>query len=184
MPRPGPSSPEDTDPGSLPPGFAYIGLVAGLFSLVLGIQSLRQDWARYERIGRFSEWIPVPAQWLKVGVRRDTSGAPGEYYPDVLYDYRRNGESIWGWRLSYEEGPQSREAWEKRLEGYRQGDSLTAWVHPRLAGEAVVEKRHDGFFGLYAKAAAGVLFCLAGVALIGAGGWSSLTRFRQASPKK
>jgi hypothetical protein len=177
MSRPGFSEDEEAG-GSLPPGFSYIGLVAGVFALVLGLKSLRQDYQRYDRVGRFSEWESVPASWIQVSVRRDTSGALGEYYPDVLYDYRKEGKSVWGWRYSYEETPQSKEFWERRLSNFKKGDSLTVWIHPRLDGESLVEKQNDGLWGLFFKALAGVAFCLAGTALIGVGGWSALVSWK------
>jgi hypothetical protein len=101
-----------------------------------------------------------------VKVRRDSSGNETQYYPDVLYEYFVDGKSVWGWKLSHEEEPQPRAYWEDRLRGYKEGDTVSAYVHRVDPKDAVLDPRHDGdLHRLVLKIAVGAGFFLAGMAL-------------------
>jgi nitrogen fixation protein len=158
--------PDPRDSGGLPGGVIALSLGAGLLFAWMGLRSANKDYADLKRLTAAESYAATPAHWLKVGVRHDTAGSTEDFYPDVLYEYFVNGESIWGWRLSYEDLPHAKPFWDMRLKPYRVGDTVTVYVSPKDKKEAIVEKRNDGLFRPYLKVAMGLAFAAVGLALL------------------
>jgi hypothetical protein len=153
-----------------------LAVIAGLIILVLGAKSVLQDYDVIHKLTHLdAEYRATPAKWVQVKVRQDTTGG-GEYYPDVLFEYFVEGQSVWGWKLSLEEIAKPEAYWKERLKNYREGDTVTAYVNPKRPtdpNESFVEMRHDGLLRPLLKGAVGVAFCLFGgfLVLVPIGGW-------------
>lgn len=157
----------------MPFGVQLLAVVAGIVIFVMGVESILQDYRAVRKITRLEEsYVKMPARWLQVGVRAD-AGSSSKFYPDVLFEYFPDGKSVWGWRLSLEENPRSREHWEQRLAGYKAGDTVTAYVSPTDPKDSFVEPRTDGVFRYVLKGLVGVGFVVFGGLLVGipTAGW-------------
>jgi hypothetical protein len=174
--RPSASGPEEgpsSGNGSVPFGVQLLAFLAGVVFLLLSGKSVLQDARLVHRMRNLDTYYEaVPATWLKVEVRRDTSGK-NDYYPDVLFDANVRGASVWGWRLSLEEAPADSLTWAKRLAKYRVGDTVTAWVDRQDPKDSFIEKRNDGLQRVFSKAMLGAAFGLFGATLvvIAVAGW-------------
>jgi hypothetical protein len=165
-PQSGPSRDEHDAPSSVPFGVQLLAFLAGLVFLLLSGKSVMQDARLIDRLRNLDAYYePVPARWLKVEVRRDTSGK-SDYYPDVLFDADVHGQSVWGWRLSLEEAPGDSQHWAKRLANYRVGDTVTAWVDRKDPKDSFIEKHNDGLQRVLSKALLGGAFGLFGATLV------------------
>ncbi|HEX2613231.1 MAG TPA: DUF3592 domain-containing protein [Fibrobacteria bacterium] len=152
--------------GSVPFGVQLLAFLAGLVFLLLSGKSVMQDARLIDRLRHLDAYYEaVPATWLKVEVRRDTSGK-SDYYPDVLFDANVHGQSVWGWRLSLEEAPGDSQQWAQRLAKYRVGDTVTAWVDRQDPKNSFIEKRNDGLQRVLSKALLGAAFGLFGATLV------------------
>ena len=140
--RPQNPTPEQrADGATIPFGVRLLALLAGTVFLLLAGKSVMQDYRLYYKLTHLDElYEDAPATWLKVEVRRDASGRD-EFYPDILFDAHVNGTSIWGWRLSLEEGPADSAYWVERLASYHVGDSVTAYVNPDDPKDSFIEKK-------------------------------------------
>lgn len=165
--RPKAPAPEEAPAsGSVPFGVQLLAFLAGAVFLLLSGKSVTQDVRLIHRLRNLDAYYePVPAKWIKVEVRRDTSGK-SDYYPDVLFDANVRGTSVWGWRLSLEEAPGDSLHWAKRLANYRVGDTVTAWVGRENPKDSFIEKRSDGLQRVFSKALLGVAFGLFGATLL------------------
>jgi hypothetical protein len=164
-----PKAPAPEEPpasGSVPFGVQLLAFLAGMVFLLLSGKSVTQDVRLIHRLKNLDAYYePVPAKWIKVEVRRDTSGK-SDYYPDVLFDANVHGASVWGWRLSLEEAPDDSQTWAKRLANYRVGDTVTAWVDRHDPKDSFIEKRNDGLQRVLSKALLGGAFGLFGATLV------------------
>jgi Protein of unknown function (DUF3592) len=125
----------------------------------MGLKSVLQDYRSIHKLTHLDEeYRAIPAKFLLVQTRRDTTTSKEEYYPDIRFEYFVAGKSVWGWRFSWEEEPRSRSYWEKRLERYHAGDTVTAYVNPDDAKDSFVEKKWDNLFRQFLKAAVGLGF--------------------------
>ena len=173
--RPSASGPDEgpSSSGSVPFGVQLLAFLAGMVFLLLSGKSVLQDARLVHRMKNLDAYYePVPAKWIKVEVRRDTSGK-NDYYPDVLFDANVRGTSVWGWKLSLEEAPADSQTWVKRLANYRVGDTVTAWVDRKDPKDSFIEKRNDGLQRVFSKALLGAAFGLFGATLVvlAAVGW-------------
>jgi hypothetical protein len=166
------------DNGRLPAGVMWLSLAAGALFMVMGARSAKQDFLDMHKLLQLSDYQASPAHWLKVELRQDSAGSGEEYYPNVLYEYFVAGRSIWGWRLSYEELPRPKAYWEMRLRPYKVGDTVTVFVHPENAQEAVAEKKSDGLFRPLVKVGMGVIFGIVGLLLFTVPIFGWLNRWR------
>ncbi len=156
--------PDDT--GKIPAGTQILALIAGLVLAVMGLKSMMQDYRIVHRLTHLDQvYRPTPAKFLRVGERRDTSGAVNAYYPDVLYAYSVRGKSVWGWRFSFEEEPRPFWYWQRRLDRYHVGDTVTAYVNPHDPKDSFVEDKHGNLLRPLLKGAVGLGFFLAGAVL-------------------
>lgn len=150
----------------VPFGVRLLALLAGTVFLLLSAKSVMQDYRLYHKLTHLDEiYVPTPATWMKVDVRRDASGAD-DFYPDILFDARVNGESVWGWRLSLEEVPGDSAYWLSRLAAYRVGDTVTAYVNPQDPKDSFIEPKTDGVQRVLSKAVLGAAFGLFGGTLV------------------
>lgn len=166
--RPRTPSPADEPAGNgaVPFGVQLLAFLAGLLFLILATKSVVQDVRLYHKLSNLETvYEAVPATWLKVGIRRDASGSD-EFYPDILFDADVDGRSVWGWRLSLEEGPADSAYWVARLADYRTGDTVTAYVNPRDPEDSFVEPRTEGVQRVLAKVMLGAAFGLFGGTLV------------------
>lgn len=165
--RPQNPSPEQrADGATIPFGVRLLALLAGTVFLLLAGKSVMQDYRLYYKLTHLDElYEDAPATWLKVEVRRDASGRD-EFYPDILFDAHVNGTSIWGWRLSLEEGPADSAYWVERLASYHVGDSVTAYVNPDDPKDSFIEKKSAGMQRILSKGILGLAFGLFGATLI------------------
>jgi hypothetical protein len=171
-----PGSPRAEEPeatGGTPQGVQILAFLCGLVVAYLGFKSTSQDWDTIQKLGHLERFRETPGKFLHVGVRKDTVGHTEDYYPDVLYEYFVDGKSIWGWRLSYEEEPKSREYWEKRLATYAQGATVPVYYNPALPKDSILEKKHEGLYRIWVKMGLGLGFLAAGLllALLPLAGW-------------
>ena len=124
-----------------PAGVRWLALLAGLLIAGLGAKSVLLDYSLINKLTHLDEFYrPLPAKFLKVDVRRDTSGNRNDWYPDVLFEYFVDGKSIWGWRLSYEEEPKPRAYWEERLARYTVGANVPVFY---FAAEPKESKKEE-----------------------------------------
>ena len=151
----------------VPRGVRILAFLCGLLVCWLGLKSARQDWRRIDRLTHLDRLVSAPGKFLRVQVRKDSTGSSEEWYPDVLYEYSVEGKNIWGWRLSFEEEPKPKAYWEQRLQGYAPGTPITVYYDPALPKESIVEKKHDNLFRVWMKLALGTGFLLVGVVLSG-----------------
>jgi len=164
---PTPTSPDSSQSSSTPPGVFVLSVVAGLILIVLGGKSFYYDYLILQKMTHLSqEYQPTPARMLQVRVRRDTTESGDKCYPDVLFEYFVAGKSVWGWRFSYEEEPRHRSYWEKRLQNYHVGDTVTAYVNPLDAKDSFVEKKTDSLLRPGLKAGVAAVFVLFGTLLL------------------
>lgn len=156
-----------------PHGVQTLAFLCGLVVAYLGFKSATQDFRQIRKLHQLDRYIETPGRFLQVKVRRDSLGAPDEFYPDVLYEYFVDGKSIWGWRLSYEDEPRTRKYWEDRLAKYSQGSAVPVYYDTRAPKEAILEKKYDSLYRIWMKLALGAGFLLAGVLLsvLPAAGW-------------
>ena len=138
--------PEEAGGTGSPPGVQILSLLCGLVMAYLGFKSATQDYRRVDKLIHLSRFVETPGKILQSSVRRDSSGAAGAYYPDMLYEYFVEGKSIWGWRLSYEEESRSKTYWEKRLTGYAVGSLAAVYYDPQNPKESILEKKTDRLF--------------------------------------
>jgi len=165
--RPKAPTPEETSSsGSAPLGVRLLALLVGTVFLLMAGKSVVRDFRQYYKLTPLDElYVATPATWLKVEVRRDASGA-ADFYPDVLFDARVDGQSVWGWRLSFEEAPRDSAYWAARLAGYKVGDTVTAFVNPRDPKDAFIEKKSEGVPRIVSKTMLGAAFGLFGATLV------------------
>ena len=159
--------PEPEAAGGVPQGVRVLAFLCGLVVIWLGGLSARDDWARVDKLTHLDRMASAPGRLLKVEVRRDSAGAEKDWYPDVLYEYFIDGKSVWGWRLSYEEEPNSKAYWQERLKGYTVGGPATVYYDPARPKDSILEKKHDGLYRVWMKMALGGGFLLAGLLMAG-----------------
>jgi hypothetical protein len=166
------ASPETDTPAGTPLGVQFLSFLCGLVVAYLGCKSAWQDYRHMDKLSHLERFVATPAHFLQVRVRQD-SASSGDYYPDVLYEYFVDGKSIWGWRLSYEEEPKSRDYWEKRLAGFSTGGAIQAFYNPADPKDSILEKRHESLYRTALKLGLGMIFVLAGalLAILPAAGW-------------
>jgi hypothetical protein len=181
-PAAGDSEPRESRDAGVPSGVIWLSLGAGLLFSWMGLRSADKDYADVKRLQSVHTYAATQARWLKVAVRHDSAGSDEDYHPDVLYEYFVNGESIWGWRLSYEDLPHAKNFWDMRLKPYRVGDTVTAYVSPMDKKEAVIEKRNDGMFRPYLKVAMGLAFAGIGFLLLSIPVWTGMASLRKQNP--
>ncbi len=165
---------EDQDAGGgMPQGVQILAFLCGLLVAYLGFKSTWQDYSRISKLHGLDRFAEAPGRFLRVKVRRDSTGSGQDYYPDVLYEYSVAGKSIWGWRLSYEEEPKPKAYWEGRLAGYSQGGSVAVYYDGANPKDAILEKKHDGLYRIWLKMLLGAGFLLVGMvlAVLPVGGW-------------
>ncbi len=161
-----PTSEDSEDIQSLPVGVRLLSLVAGLILMVLGWKSLVPDYQLLHKLTHLEqEFLPTPGKMLQVQVRRDSLGSGDKYYPDVLFEYFVDGQSIWGWRFSYEDEPRHKAYWEKRLSQYHVGDMVTTYVSPKDSKDSFVEMKRDSLIRPLFKALLAAVFVLFGAFL-------------------
>jgi hypothetical protein len=180
-----PDEPPETT-GSIPFGVKLLAVIAGIVILVMGAESMRQDYREIRKLTHLdTDYRAQPGTWVQVKVRQDSSGS-GKFYPDVLFEYFVGGKSVWGWRLSLEEHPRPEGYWENRLAGYRVGDTVTVHVNPLDAKDSFVEMKTDGLIRPLLKGLVGLAFCVFGAFLlfIPLGGWLRSLRGRSRSPSR
>ncbi|HAO98747.1 MAG TPA: hypothetical protein DCQ83_01745 [Fibrobacteres bacterium] len=164
MNRSTPEPPEDIE--SLPFGVRFLSLVAGLMLVLLGGKSLISDYRILHKLTHLdSEYRETPATMLQVRVRRDSAESGDKYYPDVLFEYFVNGQSVWGWRFSLEEEARPKAYWEKRLNSYHIGDPVTAHVSPLDPKDSFVETKRDSLLRPVLKLLMAAVFVLFGMLL-------------------
>jgi hypothetical protein len=157
---------QEQEPASgTPQGVQVLSFLCGLLVAYLGFKSGWQDYSRIHRLRHLDDYVGTPGKFLQVKVRRDTTSAAEDYYPDVLYEYSVDGKSVWGWRLSYEEEPMPKTYWESRLSGYAAGAPVEVYYNPGLPKDSILEKKHDGLYRVWTKLALGIGFLLAGLVL-------------------
>jgi hypothetical protein len=169
----GTDEPVEQGGGRIPFGVQLLAFLAGIVIFVMGVESILQDYRVIRSLTHLdTEYTPMKGTWLQVHVRRDSSSS-GKYYPDVLFEYFPEGESVWGWRLSLEEHPREEGYWEERLKHYKVGDTVTVYVRPGDPKDSFVEPRTDGIFRYVLKGLVGAGFCVFGglLVLIPVGGW-------------
>lgn len=155
-----------------PAGVRWLALLAGLLIAGLGAKSVSQDIRIIHKLTHLDAlYPPLPAKFLKVDVRNDSLGKSSDWYPDVLFEYFVDGKSVWGWRFSFEEEPQSKAYWEARLRNYQLGAHVTAYVNPLDPKDSFLEKKRDGLARPILKALLGMGFSLAGILLFGLTVW-------------
>lgn len=161
-----PDARSDATGAHVPFGVRLLALLAGTVFLLLSVKSVMQDYRLYYKLTHLDElYEAVPAVMLKVDVRRDESGHD-EFYPDILFDARVQGNSVWGWRLSLEENPADSAYWVERLAPYRVGDTVTAYVNPDDPKDSFLEKKSEGLQRVLSKAVLGAAFGLFGGTLV------------------
>lgn len=164
--RPKSPAPEPRENATVPFGVRLLALLAGMLFLLLSAKSVMQDYRLYHKLTHLDElYEAVPATILKADVRRDASGRD-EFYPDVLFDARVQGNSVWGWRLSLEETPADSAYWADRLSSYRVGDTVTAYVNPDDPQDSFLEKKSEGLQRVLSKGLLGTAFGLFGGTLV------------------
>lgn len=151
------------DPARAPHGMKLLAIAAAILFMVMGTRSALKDLTEWRRLSSLESYLTAPGIWIKVDVRQDTARSSGQFHPDILYDYYPEGKSIWGWRLSYEEKPKNKKEWEDRLKPYRVGDSVRVYWNPADPKDAVIEKKHDGYWRVGLNMAVGILFAIAGL---------------------
>jgi len=149
----------------MPSGMAWLSFIAGLLFMVLGARAAWEDYEAMRPLLHTEAYAPVAAKWLKVEVRADSGGSPADFYPDVLYEYFQEGKSVWGWRLSFEDLPQSKAYWLDRLKDYKVDDTVTAYLSPPDGKVAIIEKKNDGLWRPGLKVAIGLAFAAVGLVL-------------------
>ncbi|MBW8887392.1 MAG: DUF3592 domain-containing protein [Fibrobacteres bacterium] len=159
--------PETEHAGGVPQGVRVLAFLCGILVCWLGFKSARQDWRRIDTLVHLDRLSPASGKFLRVNVRKDTLASGEDWYPDVLYDYSVAGQSIWGWRLSFEEEPRPKAYWEERLKGYAPGAPVTVYFDPAAPKESIIEKKHDGLFRVWMKLGLGAGFLLVGLMLSG-----------------
>ena len=123
----------DADPSAgVPQGVRILAFLCGILVCWLGFKSTRQDFRRIYTLVHLDRLPSVPGKFLHVQVRKDTTTSGEDWYPDILYEYSVDGGNIWGWRLSYEEEPNSKAYWEERLRGYSAGAPVTVYYDPEI----------------------------------------------------
>lgn len=148
-----------------PLGVQVLSFLCGLVVAVLGFKSVHQDYAFIQKMTHLDRFVETSGKFLQVKVRRDTTGSSEDFYPDVLYEYIADGKSIWGWRLSYEERPHSKNYWEERLKGYATEAPVQVFYNPDSTKDSILEKKLESLFRTWMKMLLGVGFLLAGLVL-------------------
>jgi Protein of unknown function (DUF3592) len=148
-----------------PIGVQVLSFLCGLVVVFLGFKSIYQDYTSIKKLTHLDQFVETQGKFLQIKVRHDSTGSPDEFYPDVLYEYFVDGKSIWGWRLSYEEMPESRSFWENRLKKYAVGSTVSVFYNPALPKDAIVEKKYDSLYRTWMKMLLGFGFFLAGMVL-------------------
>jgi hypothetical protein len=159
--------PESEPAAGVPQGVRILAFLCGILVCWLGFKSARQDWRRIDTLVHLDRLASAPGKFLQVRVRKDTLASGEDWYPDVLYEYSVGGQSIWGWRLSFEEEPGSKAFWEDRLKAYAAQTPVTVYYDPAAPKESIVEKKHDNLFRVWMKLALGAGFLLVGLILSG-----------------
>ncbi|HKP95225.1 MAG TPA: DUF3592 domain-containing protein [Fibrobacteria bacterium] len=178
--KPGAYREEEQD-GGTPQGVQILAFLCGLVVAYLGFKSTWQDFSRIHKLHHLDRFVETSGKFLQVKVRRDSTGAADDFYPDVLYEYFVDGKSIWGWRLSYEEEPKPKAYWEGRLAGYAQGAAVPVFYSAQTPKDSILEKKHDGLYRIWLKMSLGAGFLFAGLvlAMLPLSGW-----IRKPSPRK
>lgn len=159
-----PEAEEPEGPSSTPLGVQILSFLCGLLVAFLGFKSAWQDWRNVDKLTHLDSFVETDGKFLKVDVRRDSSGS-GEWYPDVLYEYKVPDSLVWGWRLSYEDEPKGQDYWKGRLAGYAQGQSVKIYYNPAQPKDSIVEKKRDSLYRVIMKMALGIAFFAAGMLL-------------------
>ncbi len=156
---------EGNEASRIPGGVLWLSFGAGLLFLVMGARSAQEDFKQVSKLMHLSSYQVMPARWLKVAVRRDTSESLDDHYPDILFEYFPNGQSVWGWRLSYEDLPRPKSYWDMRLKPYKVGDTVTVFWDGEHVQDCIVERKSDGLTRPLLKVAMGIAFALVGAVL-------------------
>ena len=164
---------EAEPPGGTPRGVQILAFLCGLVVAYLGFKSTWGDYARLDKLNHLERFRETEGKFLRVGVRKDTIGSSGDFYPDVIYEYFVDGKSIWGWRLSFEEEPKPKPYWEDRLAAYAKDGVVKVFYNGAEPKESILEKKHDGLFRLWMKMLLGLGFLLVGLllAVLSLSGW-------------
>jgi hypothetical protein len=159
--------------GGTPLGVQILAFLCGLVVAYLGFKSTWSDYIHIDKLRHLERFSETEGKFLQVKVRRDSAGSENDYYPDVLYEYFVDGKSIWGWRLSYEEEPKSKDYWESRLAGYAKGAPVKVYYDPAAPKDSIVEKKHEGLYRVWLKMGLGLGFLLVGLvlAVLPVSGW-------------
>ena len=175
VPRPGTSQGEDTDGSAgIPIGAQVLSFLCGALVAFLGLKSARQDYRYIDKLKHLERFVETPGRFRYVKIRPDSLGSSHDFYPDVGYEYWVNGRNIWGWRLSYEEKPQSKAYWEARLAAYADSAAVPVYYNPAEPKDSILEKKHEGLYQTWLRLGLGALFCLAGLVLFVLPAWSWL----------
>lgn len=172
--KPGAAPQEEPEPaGGTPLGVQILAFLCGLVVAYLGFKSTWSDYLLIDKMTHLDRFTETDGKFLHVKVRTDTTGASGDFYPDVLYEYFVDGKSIWGWRLSYEDEPRPKAYWEERLAAYRMGAPVKVFYDGTAPKESILEKKHDGLYRVGLKMALGIGFLMVGLvlALLPLAGW-------------
>jgi hypothetical protein len=170
--KPAATLPEESD-GGTPQGVQILAFLCGLVVAYLGFKSTRGDWLLIDKMRHLDRFAETEGRFLEVGVRKDTVGSEGDFYPKVLYEYFVDGKSVWGWRLSYEEEPKPKAYWEGRLAGYAKDAPVKVYYNRDLPKDSILEKKHEGLYRIWVKMGLGLGFLLAGLllAVLPVSGW-------------
>lgn len=160
-----PAGEEQEPSGGTPNGVLVLAFLCGLVVAYLGFKSSWADYRQIDKLRHLERFQETDGRFLEVKVRGDTTGSSGDFYPDVLYEYFVDGKSIWGWRLSYEDEPQTKAYWEGRLAGYSKGAPVKVYYNPDQAKDSILERKHDGLFRMWLRMALGIGFLGAGLLL-------------------
>ncbi len=160
-------TPDSEASGGVPQGVQILAFLCGIVVAWLGFKSAYGDWTYIDKLSHLERMATTEGRFLQVKVRKDSVGSKDDWYPDVLYEYFIEGKSVWGWRLSYEEEPGTREFWEKRLSGYSAGATVPVYYDAAFPKDSILQKQHDSLVRIWMKMALGAGFLLAGLGLAG-----------------
>ncbi|MDB5103263.1 MAG: hypothetical protein JWP91_952 [Fibrobacteres bacterium] len=164
---------EPEPPGGTPLGVQILAFLCGIVVAYLGFKSTWSDFSQIRKLDHLERFRETDGRFLKVDVRKDSVGSADDFYPDVLYEYFVDGKSIWGWRLSYEEEPNSKAYWEGRLSAYAKGSPIKVYYDGDKPKDSILEKKHGGLYRIWIKMALGAGFLLTGLtlAVLPVSGW-------------
>ncbi len=156
---------DSEDAGGTPFGVQVLAFFCGLVVAFMGQKSMRQDVVRIKAMTHLESYLETPGHFLKVAVRRDSSGGADDYYPDLLFEYFIDGKSVWGWQLSYEQEPRPKAYWESRLGAYHVGELVNVYYDSGKPKDSIIEKKHDSMYRTWMKLLLGAGFFAIGAVL-------------------